>query len=118
MNLNSVANLIQIAKGPVASEGGWQYPKSYVLKNLAFFPGEEAGGSSSTYYCDGYYNPASTSGLRGALLLGLAHTGDTAGSLFLDGNGGVSTAGAYRGAFLCEWAEAFTTEPFWCAENQ
>lgn len=118
MNLNSVANLIQIAKGPVASEGGYQYPKSYVLKNLAFFPGEEVGGSSSTYYCDGYYNPASTSGLRGAFLLGYASYGALAGSLCLDGNVEVSAALALRGAFLCEWAEAFTTEPFWCAENQ
>ena len=118
MNLNSVANLIQIAKGPVASEGGWQYPKSYVLKNLAFFQGEEVGGSSSTYYCDGYYNPASTSGLRGAFLLGAASAGDLAGSLFLSGSIEVSAALASRGAFLCEWAEAFTTEPFWCAENQ
>ena len=116
MNLNSVAGLRQVAKGPVASSAGWQYPKNWVLKDLAFFPGEELGGSESTYFCDGYYNPASTSGLRGALLLGDASGADSAGSLYLDGSYAVSYAYANRGAFLCEWAEAFTTQPFWAVE--
>lgn len=117
MNLSSVAGLTQIGKGPVASAAGWQYAKEYTLKNLAFFPKEELGGSSSTFYCDGYYNPAATSGLRGAVLLGFASIGDTAGSVFLNGNDAVSGANAHRGAFLCEYAEAFTTQPVWCVEN-
>lgn len=117
MNLGSVAGLTQIAKGPVAASKGWQYAKDYVLKNLAFFPGEELGGSASTFYCDGYYNPAATSGLRGASLLGNASAGDNAGSLCLGGNSAVSVADAGWGAFLCEWAEAFTTKPFWAVED-
>ena len=117
MDLSTVAGKTQIAKGPVASAGGWQYPKDYTLKNLAFFPGEELGGSTSTFFCDGYYNPAAESGLRGALLLGLADFGANAGSLYLHGYYGVSDAFANWGAFLCEYAEAFTSEPFWCVEK-
>ena len=118
MNLSSVAGLTQIGKGPVASASGWQYAKEYTLKNLAFFPKEELGGSTSTFYCDGYYNPAATSGLRGAGLLGDASNGAYAGSVFLNGGCAVSDAAAYWGAFLCEYAEAFTTQPVWCVENK
>ncbi|MCR5471732.1 MAG: hypothetical protein K6F02_01040 [Prevotella sp.] len=117
MNLESVSGLRRIAKGPVAASAGWQYAKDYVLKNLAFFPSDELGGSSSTYYCDGYYNPAATSGLRGAGLLGAAGDADDAGSLCLTGNVAPSAAYAGWGAFLCEWAEEFTTQPFWCKED-
>ena len=117
MNLSSVAGLTQIGKGPVASSYGWQYAKDYTLKNLAFFPKEELGGSTSTFYCDGYVNPAATSGLRGAGLLGAANSGDAAGSVCLHGNAAPSVALAYWGAFLCEYAEAFTTQPVWCVEN-
>lgn len=116
MSLSSVAGLTKIATGPSASEAGWAYPKSYTLKNLAFFP-KEVGGSASTYYGDGYYNPAEGSGLRGALLLGYAHNGGNAGSLSLNGYNGVSAANARCGASLCEYAEAFTSEPFWCMEG-
>jgi len=118
MNLSSVTGLTQIGKGPIASSKGWQYAKEYTLKNLAFFPKEELGGSSSTFYCDGYYNPAATSGLRGAALLGSASDADNAGSVYLNGSSAVSAAYAYWGAFLCEYAEAFTTQPVWCVENK
>ena len=117
MNLESVSGLRMIAKGPVAASAGWQYAKDYVLKNLAYFPSDELGGSSSTYYCDGYYNPAATSGLRGAVLLGVASHADDAGSLYLFGFNAPSYAHASWGAFLCEWAEEFTTQPFWCKED-
>ena len=118
MNLSSVTGLTQIGKGPVATSAGWEYAKEYTLKNLAFFPKEELGGSSSTFYCDGYYNPAATSGLRGARLLGFASHGANAGSVYLLGHYAVSDANAHWGAFLCEYAEAFTTQPVWCVENK
>lgn len=117
MNLSSVAGLTQIGKGPVASTANWLYAKEYTLKNLAFFPKEELGGSPSTFYCDGYFNPAATSGLRGAELLGSAGHGDLAGSVCLVGYNAPSDAYASWGAFLCEYAEAFTTQPVWCVEN-
>ena len=112
MDLTTVSGLTQIATGPAAASGGWQYAKEYQMNNLSFFPGRELGASSSTFYCDGYYNPAATSGLRGAVLLGDADHGDNAGSLCLDGHYGVGAANAFWGAFLCEWAEEFSTEPF------
>ena len=117
MNLSSVAGLIQIGKGPTASEAGWIYPKEFTLKNLAFFPKED-GGSSSIFYGDGYYNPAATDGFRGAVLLGSASHGALAGSVYLTGNSAVSAANAHWGAFLCEYTEAFTTQPVWCVENK
>lgn len=117
MSLTSVAGLTQIAKGPTAAAAVWQYSKDYFLKNLAFFPGEELGATTSTFYGDGYYNPAATSGLRGALLLGAASSGASAGSVCLRGSYAVSAAHANRGAFLCEYAEAFTTQPVWCVEK-
>ena len=110
MDLTTVAGLTKIATGPVAETKGWQYPKEWQLKNLSFFPGTELGGSSSTYYCDGYYNPADTSGLRGALLLGYADNGGYAGSLCLDGDFAPSYAYAGGGAVLCEFAAPFSTK--------
>ncbi len=99
------------------TNSGWVYTKEYQLNNLSFFPGTETGGSSSTFHCDGYYNPGSTSGLRGASLLGNASYGVDAGSVFLDGDYAPSYASASIGGFLCEYAEAFTSAPFWCEEN-
>lgn len=115
ISLSSTSGLTHIATGPISN--GWTYPKNWTMKNLAFFPGVELGGSVSTFFCDGYYNPHVNSGLRAADLLGNAYAGGYAGSLFLFGNDGVSGATAFLGAALCEWAEAFTTEPFWCEAN-
>ena len=117
MSLSSISGLRMIATGPAADTGAWIYAKDYSLKNLAFFPTGETGASESTFFADGYYNPAITSGLRGAALLGAADFGGYAGSLFLSGSDGVATASAIYGAFLCEYAEAFTTQPFWCQES-
>ena len=50
-------------------------------------------------------------------MLGNANNGDNAGSLYLNGNNDVSNANANWGAFLCEYAEAFTTQPVWCVED-
>ena len=116
MNLSSVAGLRKVATSPAQASGAWIWPKKYKMDHLSFFP-EEDGGSGSTYYGDGYYNPAATSGLRGAGLLGGADVGGLAGSLYLDGNDGVGGAYAHWGAFLCEWAEAFSTEPVFCSEG-
>lgn len=72
----------------------------------------EDGGSGSTFFADGYYNPNVTEAgaLRGAVRLGDADGGDSAGSLSLLGNSAPSNAFAYGGAVLCEFAEAFSTK--------
>ena len=113
MDYSTVAGLRKIATGPAAAGGGWQYSKDYSMDHLAFFPKPELGGSTSTYYCDGYYNPGATSGLRGVLLLGHADYGDDAGSLFVYGDSALGGYHASWGAFLCEWAEEFSSEPVW-----
>lgn len=89
---------------------GWSYPKKINLSNLCNFPLEN-GGSASTGYGDGYYNPFTTSGLRGAIRLGVAYLGGDAGSVCLDGGDAPSLAYAYYGVVLCEFKEAFSTEP-------
>lgn len=117
MNLSSLTGLKQIATGPAASSASWCYSKTYTLKNLSFFPGTELGASTDTFYCDGYYNSGEKGGLRGVRLLGIAYNGGNAGSLFVYGNFGVGAASVDWGAFLCEYAEAFTSQPFWCTED-
>lgn len=69
----------------------------------------ELGASETTYYCDGFYHSALTSGLRGLLALGAAGVG------CLIGDAAPSLAWTTRGAALCEAAEDWNTEPFWQA---
>lgn len=89
---------------------GWSYQKKINLTNLCNFPLEN-GGSGSTGYGDGYYNPFATSGLRGASRLGAAGDGGHAGSVYLHGSGAPAAASARYGVSLCEFKEAFSTEP-------
>ena len=59
----------------------------------------EDGGSGSTFFGDGYYNPVDAEGsVRGAIRLGNANNGDNAGSCMLNGNNAPSNANANRGA--------------------
>ena len=75
----------------------------------------QVGASSTTGYGDGYYNPAVTSGLRGAYRLGDAYGGDVAGSVYLDGYNAPTAANAGCGVVLCELREAMNTKPEWVA---
>lgn len=95
---------------PTYSSANWYFIKRMNLENLTMVP-VEVGGTESTYYGDGYYNPASTSGLRGAVRLGFADYGGRAGSCVLNGNAAPSFAYAYGGFALCEFQKAFSTKP-------
>lgn len=108
-NLNSLDGHVLHSRAPYNTEG-WKYPKAYNMSHLAFWPSED-GGSQSTYFGDGYYNPGSKSGLRGVGLLGGGSDGGVAGSMYAYGGDGVGGADVYWSAFLCEWAEAFSTNP-------
>ena len=108
-DLNSIASHTAFQRAPYNTEGG-KYPKAYNLSNLAFFPSED-GGSTSTFYGDGIYIPSLESGLRGVILLGNTDYGGSAGSLYIHGDLGVGAAHVGWSAFLCEWAEAFSTDP-------
>lgn len=95
---------------PTCSSANWYFIKRMNLENLTMVP-VEVGGTESTYYGDGHYNPASTSGLRGALRLGYAGNGGPAGSCMLYGSLAPSRAAANWGFALCEFQKAFSTKP-------
>ena len=73
----------------------------------------QVGASSTTGYGDGYYNPAVTSGLRGAYRFGGANYGDSAGSVCLNGVDAPTVASAGYGVVLCELREPMSTKPEW-----
>ena len=82
------------------------------LDNMNMFP-LEFGASASTFYGDGFYHPAITSGLRGLIALGYAGSGGSAGVGCLFGNDAPSTAGTLLGAFLCEAEEDWNMQAAW-----
>ena len=109
-DVTTVNGKMLVGTTPPKSSKGWVGIKKLNLSNLCNFP-LEVGTTATTGYGDSYYNPAVTSGLRGASRLGVAdHAGD-AGSVFLFGNLVPSYANAYCGVSLCEFKEAFSTEP-------
>ena len=109
-DVSKTAGHVLIGNTYQTGAAGWSYPKKVNLANLCGFPLEN-GGSGSTGYGDGYYNPYATSGLRGAYRLGLADYGDAAGSVSLNGHVGPSDTYASYGVVLCEFKDAFSTEP-------
>ncbi|MBR1880668.1 MAG: hypothetical protein IJ804_07995 [Prevotella sp.] len=109
-DLTAVGDKVLMGRTPIYTAAEWKYISKLNLENLVMFPLEVAG-TSSTGYADGYYNPAATSGLRGALCLGYAGGGDSAGSAYLYGDYAPSVANALRAACLCEFAKPFSTVP-------
>lgn len=109
-DISGAGTHLLIGKTPVYSSANWSYIKKISFDHLSGMP-IEVGGSGSTFYADGYYNPNvhEAGALRGALRLGGADHGDGAGSLFLNGDHAPSYASAGDGAVLCEFTEAFTT---------
>lgn len=109
-DISGAGTHLLIGKTPVYSSANWSYIKKISFDHLSGMP-IEVGGSGSTFYADGYYNPNvhEAGALRGALRLGRASVGDYAGSLFLSGSAAPSHAYARDGAVLCEFTEAFTT---------
>ena len=73
----------------------------------------EFGASTSTFYGDGFYHPAITSGLRGLLALGFADLGGYAGVGCLGGDYAPSNAWTSFGAFLCEAEEDWNMQAAW-----
>ena len=100
-----------VGKTPVHASASWSYIKKISTDYLSGMPVED-GGSGSTYYADGYYNPnvQEAGAVRGSIRLGSANNGGSAGSCVLHGDYAPSDAGADRGAVLCEFAEPFTTK--------
>ena len=109
-DVTTVNGKMFVGTTPVYNAAGWNGIKKLNLSNLCNFP-LEVGTTASTGYGDSYYNPAETSGLRGASRFGNADYGGNAGSVCLYGDRGPSDANAGYGVALCEFKEAFSTEP-------
>ena len=109
-DISGAGTHLLIGKTPVYSSANWSYIKKISFDHLSGMP-IEVGGSGSTFYADGYYNPNvhEAGALRGALRLGYANVGGHAGSLYLDGSLAPSDAPASGGAVLCEFMEPFST---------
>ena len=109
-DISGAGTHLLIGKTPVYSSANWSYIKKISFDHLSGMP-IEVGGSGSTFYADGYYNPNvhEAGALRGAFRLGVAYSGDLAGSLCLAGSDAPSGASAHGGAVLCEFTEAFST---------
>ena len=81
------------------------------FSHLALFP-LSFGGSTSTFFPDGFYGDGQTSGLRALAALGSASNGAEAGSGALAGDAAPSSAYVDCGAFLCEAEEDWDTTAF------
>ncbi len=109
-SLENVNDKVLVGNTPAHSGGSWSYIKEITAKYLSGMPTED-GGSESTFFGDGYYNPADAEGsVRGSVRLGNASNGGLAGSCLLLGNCAPSVANADWGAVLCEFTEPFDTE--------
>lgn len=110
-DVSGAGSHLLVGKTPVHASASWSYIKKILSDYLSGMPVED-GGSGSTYFADGYYNPAVTEAgsVRGALRLGSANYGVSAGSCLLRGNLAPSSADANWGAVLCEFTESFDTK--------
>ena len=95
---------------PAYGGAGWAYIKKEHLASLCNFP-LEIGASQNTGSADGYYNPHATEGPRGPACFGDADNDALAGSLSFNGFYAPTSAYAHFGVVLCEFREAFSTEP-------
>lgn len=109
-DISGAGTHLLIGKTPVHASASYSYIKDISTDYLSGMPVEN-GGSGSTYFADGYYNPVGENGsVRGSLRLGYAHHGGDAGSCMLAGHHAPSLAYANGGAVLCEFTEAFSTK--------
>jgi hypothetical protein len=81
------------------------------MQNLCHTP-TLTGGTTSTYYADGFHNDNAVSGLRVPARGGHADAGGFAGFEYLYVSYGVSASSASCGSPLCEADEDWDTTPF------
>ena len=99
-SMSSISGMKPVATVPAAAEASvWEYIKQVSMQNLCHVP-TVTGATSSTYYCDGFYNDNAVSGLRVPSVGGHANNGGNAGLEYLNVNNGVSTANANYGSPL------------------
>ena len=110
-SMSSLSGLTKVATVPAAAVAStWEYAKQLSMQNLCHVP-TVTGATSSTFYCDGFYNDNAVSGLRVPSRGGLAGYGGFAGLECLSVSHGVSSSYASYGSPLCEAAEDWDTTP-------
>lgn len=114
VNTTNTSGFVKVGSIPAVDTSNWYFGKRFNLDNMIAFP-LEWGGSESTYYADGFYHPAATSGLRGLAAFADALVGGVAGSCALSAGVAPSGSVASYGAFLCEADEDWDTEATWVA---
>ncbi len=90
---SDVSKLLEVGSWKSSNPGNWTYIKELSYNGLAGMPSVD-GATSSTYYSDGCYGDASTSGFRAPLGSGSADDGGTAGLACFDGHRAPSSADA------------------------
>lgn len=97
--------------GPVEETATWLWTTRLALNGFEMMP-TAVGGSSTTYFSDGYYPSGAASGLRLVLRSANANNGDHGGFACLSGsNSGVSGAYADGGSSLSEVCSEFKVTP-------
>ena len=114
VNTSNTNGFKKIGTIPAVNAASWVWTKKMNLDNMNMFP-LEFGASERTYYGDGFYHNAVTSGFRGLFALGGAVDGGYAGVGCLLGSDAPSTAWASLGAFLCEAEEDWDMQAVWVA---
>lgn len=114
VNTSNTNGFKKIGTIPAVNAASWVWTKKMNLDNMNMFP-LEFGASERTYYGDGFYHNAVTSGFRDLLALGGAHYGGYAGVGCLSGDNAPSYARAHLGAFLCEAEEDWDMQAVWVA---
>lgn len=100
-SMSSLSGLTKVATIPAAQTAStWEYIERVSMQNLCHKPTVSGGGTSSTYYADGFYNDNAVSGLRVPVCGGNADNGSNAGLEYLNANNGVSTSNANYGSPL------------------
>ncbi len=117
-SMNSLTGLQKVASIPAAAEAKvWESIQQISMQNLCHAPtvsGTPA--TTSTYYCDSFYNDNAVSGLRVPSRGGHGSHGAHAGLEFFAAHNGVSFAYARHGSPLCEAEEDWDTTPFLVAD--
>ena len=114
VNTSNTNGFKKIGTIPAVNAASWVWTKKMNLDNMNMFP-LEFGASERTYYGDGFYHNAVTSGFLGLLALGSASRGGFAGVGCLSGDHAPSYARADLGAFLCEAEEDWDMQAVWVA---
>ena len=114
VNTSNTNGFKKIGTIPAVNAASWVWTKKMNLDNMNMFP-LEFGASERTYYGDGFYHNAVTSGFRGLVALGSANDGGSAGVGCLNGGHAPSHPWARIGAFLCEAEEDWDMQAVWVA---